>query len=323
MSKKCKVIGYLEKQNCTVCCISRKPFYEQVKESGFFTGCYNSKEKYDGEFLTLILLNNGYYCDVSTYKIIERKVFRSFAEIAETIGVEALGYEDLSTKGFTTRMCRIFEPESGDKTVVFKLEKQEYPVFNDPTISEFAKKSIAEFETDKKCREYLLQLQKILPLSQNEEHSLAIQAINGDDEAKSQIVRKYLPLVFETAKHYANINSSFYSLIRTGNTALVNALESLNKIEISKISDYFHWVIRKEILKESSKSFWLCRFPAYTVVEKISKFKATQEKLQKEYGRTPTDEELSKELSWSLESVNDYLDYGDEKSEKYLKQIYG
>jgi DNA-directed RNA polymerase sigma subunit (sigma70/sigma32) len=319
LSKKIKVIEYIEDKKCTVCTVSRKPLYTTVGYTGYFVGCETSNEKITGEYLTLILLKDNYYCEAVTYRITERWYFESFTEAVETMGAKTLGYELLSPKGFSSRMIRIYEPESKYKVSVFKLEKQPYPIYNDPPLTAESQKRIEEFEAEEKHREYTLRISQIPILSEDEQQCLEVRSASGDIEAKKRIVESYLQLVLETAKHYANSNSSVLDLIGVGNSALINAIDHLEKIPASQILCYMHQKIRESIMTESSNNRWRCNLPADNHLEMLIKrrkeFDAAQKDWLNKYRHAPSDEELAEKLSWSIDDVNDFLDYQDEASE--------
>lgn len=319
MSKKIKVIDCIEGKKCTVCTVSRKPFYTMVGYTGYFVGCETSNEKITGEYLTFILLKDNYYCEAVTYRITERRYFESFTEAVETMGAKTLGYELLSPKGFSSRMIRMYEPESEYKVCVFKLEKQPYPIYNDPPLTAESQKRLEEFETEENHKEYILRISQIPILSEDEQQCLAVRLASGDSEAKKRITESCLQLVFETAKHYANSNSSLLDLIGVGNSALIYAIDHLEKTPASQIICYIHQTIRESIITESSNNRWRCNLPADNHLEMLIKrrkeFDAAQRKWLNEYGYAPSDEELAEKLSWHIDDVNDFLDYQDEASE--------
>lgn len=325
MSKKIKVIEYIEDKKCTICTVSRKPFYTTVGYTGYFVGCETSNEKITGEYLTLILLKDNYYCEAVTYRITERQYFDSFKEAVETLGAKTLGYELLSSKGFSSRMIRIYEPESEYKVSVFMLEKQPYPIYNDPPLTGESQKCIEEFEAEENHREYTLRISQIPVLPEDEQQCLAVRSASGDIEAKKRIAESYLQLVFETAKHYANSNSSLLDLIGVGNSALIYAIDHLEKIPASQILCYMHQTIRESIMTESSNNRWRCNLPAAnrleTLIKRRKEFDAAQKNWLNDYGYAPNDEELAEKLSWSIDDVNDFLDYQDEESDEIKEPI--
>lgn len=311
------MIKFISEKQCTVCAVSRKLFYSNIRDCEHFIGCETPDEKYKGDYLTMILLKNDCYSNAVTYEITDRKYFNSIKEAAETVGTKELGFELLSPNGFSTRMHRMYEPVTEYRAVVFELEEQPYPIFTDPPVTERAEKSIAEFEVLKETQEYLSRMRCTQKLSEEDERDLAIRAISGDIEAKKRIMENYLRTAYEIAAHYVNEGSSFVELVDVGNRALEHAINTLDSISISEIPDYIHWEIRREIMRQSSVSYGFGVSPGHSI-DRMRKVEQTYKRMLRENDHEPTDEELAEESSCSLDIVNDYLDFMDEKSEEYI-----
>lgn len=317
LSKKCKVIEFLSEKQCTVCAVSRGLFYSNIRDCEHFIGCETPDEKYKGDYLTLILLKNDCYSNAVTYKVKDTKYFNSFKEAAETVGTKTLGFDILSPNGLSSRMHRIFEPKTEYRAVVFELEEQPYPIFTDPPVTERAEKRISEFEALKETQEYLSRIRCTQKLSEEDERALVIRAIGGDIKAKKLLMENYLKTAYEIASHYVNEDCSLIKLVDVGNRALEHAINTLDSIDIVEISNYINWEIRREIMRQSSVSYGFGVSPEHSI-DRMRKVDRTYKRMLEENDHEPTDEELAEELSYSLDTVNDYLDFLDEKSEEYI-----
>lgn len=136
-----------------------------------------------------------------------------------------------------------------------------------------------------------------------EEDELIEKAKNGNIEARNKIVENYLKLVIFVAKRYANKGLPFDDIIQEGNLGLIKAIEKYDKTKGSRFSSYAVWWIGQSILRAIDNKANLIRIPVY-INEKLFAYKRTYAKLEKEYVRKPTSEEIAKELKLSLKTIH-------------------
>jgi RNA polymerase primary sigma factor len=84
-------------------------------------------------------------------------------------------------------------------------------------------------------------------------------------------------------------------LINEGNIGLMKAVERFDPSKGGKLSTYGAWWIKQSIKRALANQSKTIRLPVH-LVDKISKMRRTALRLQEEFGREPTDEELAEEL---------------------------
>lgn len=160
--------------------------------------------------------------------------------------------------------------------------------------------------TDDLVKIYLREIGKMSVLSQTKEITLAKKAKEGDLEAKQELVRHNLRLVVSIAKRYLNRGMSFLDLIQEGNLGLLKAVEKFDPERGYKFSTYATWWIRQGITRSLSDKSRTIRLPVH-VVELINKLRKINIKLGDKLGRTPTEEELAKELDIDTQKVKEII----------------
>ena len=78
----------------------------------------------------------------------------------------------------------------------------------------------------------------------------------------------------------------------------MKAVERFDPAKGGKLSTYGSWWIKQSIKRALANQSKTIRLPVH-LVDKISKMRRTAMKLQEEFGREPTDEELGEELGIS------------------------
>lgn len=86
---------------------------------------------------------------------------------------------------------------------------------------------------------YLDELKEIAKVSEGEKSAYIMQAMAGDDNAKSILTNQYLDNVVEIAKLYAGQGVFLEDLIGEGNIALLTGIEMLGSLEDPKEADGF------------------------------------------------------------------------------------
>ena len=158
--------------------------------------------------------------------------------------------------------------------------------------------------TTKKARSILAQyLQEIgtTPLlTAEEEQKLAhrIQTKN-DSKAQQHMMRANLRLVVSIAKKYAPSNDPdmLMDLIQEGNLGLMRAVQRFQPDRGTRFSTYGVYWIKQAILR-SLKARRLVRLPE-NVVDRVLQMQRARQRLYQLLGRTPTSEEIAKEIEAS------------------------
>src|SRR5438094_1209039 len=164
------------------------------------------------------------------------------------------------------------------------------------------KSYMAAEDSDTGIKIYLREIVQIPLLTPDQEIELAAKIKKGDREARALMIRSNLRLVVKIAHDYANLGLPLLDLISEGNIGLMKAVERFDPAKGGKLSTYGSWWIKQSIKRALANQSKTIRLPVH-LVDKISKMRRVALKLQEEFGRDPTDEELGEELGISAARV--------------------
>jgi RNA polymerase primary sigma factor len=142
---------------------------------------------------------------------------------------------------------------------------------------------------------YLREINETALLTAQEEKDLSNRISDGDHSARDRMVRANLRLVVNIARGYAGKGLALQDLIEEGNLGLLRAVEGFDPDMNTRFSTYASYWIKQSIKRALINSGKTIRVPAY-MVELLSKWRRANAKLSDELGRTPTAEEIAKEL---------------------------
>lgn len=157
-------------------------------------------------------------------------------------------------------------------------------------------------DSDSGIKIYLREIGQIPLLTPEQEIELAAKIKKGDREARALMIRSNLRLVVKIAHDYANLGLPLLDLISEGNIGLMKAVERFDPAKGGKLSTYGSWWIKQSIKRALANQSKTIRLPVH-LVDKISKMRRVSMKLQEEFGREPTDDELGEELGISASRV--------------------
>ena len=149
---------------------------------------------------------------------------------------------------------------------------------------------------------YIDELNNILLLPSDEENKLIYKLNHGDKIARKRIIENYLNLVIKIAKNYIGQGLSLQDLIQEGNIGLITAVDKFDIEKGSNFSMYASWWIRYSIQKALAKSGKNIKIP-YFLYKKITQYNKVVHVLQKRLDKTPTLEEISKEINFPMSQV--------------------
>src|SRR5712672_194059 len=150
---------------------------------------------------------------------------------------------------------------------------------------------------------YLREINETALLTADEEKSLARAIETGDTEARDQMVRANLRLVVNIARGYTGKGLALQDLIEEGNLGLLRAVEGFDPNMNTRFSTYASYWIKQSIKRALVNTAKTIRIPAY-MVELLSKWRRATSKLQDEFGRPPTHEEVAKLLGLPKKKLN-------------------
>lgn len=152
---------------------------------------------------------------------------------------------------------------------------------------------------------YLKEIGKYQLISSEEERLLAERIENGDEEAKSILMKANLRLVVSIAKKYVGRSPdlSLLDLIQEGNLGLYKAVEKYDFSKGFKFSTYATWWIRQAITRALADQSKTIRIPVH-MVETIAKYKQVVRKLSQDLGREPISEEIAEEMGVDVEKIH-------------------
>lgn len=160
-------------------------------------------------------------------------------------------------------------------------------------------------ETDP-VKMYYKEIGQIPLLSKEEEYTLITKAKAGNAEAKNQFLSANLRLVVSIAKKYTGRGLELLDLIQEGNSGLMIAYDKYEPEKGFKFSTYATWWIKQVISKSIAKRGRAIVLPQH-VINNICKYKTTQKELTETLGRTPTNEEIAKELNITLLQLKELI----------------
>ena len=149
---------------------------------------------------------------------------------------------------------------------------------------------------------YLQEIGRVELITAEEEVRLAQRIKKGDGEALERLTKANLRFVVSVAKQYQNQGLTLGDLINEGNLGLIKAAQRFDETRGFKFISYAVWWIRQSILQALAEQSRIVRLPL-NKIGSINKINKTFSKLEQEYEREPTPEELATFLDMDTEEV--------------------
>jgi RNA polymerase primary sigma factor len=149
---------------------------------------------------------------------------------------------------------------------------------------------------------YLQEIGRESMINAEEEVRLAKLIRKGDQQALDKLTKANLRFVVSVAKQYQNQGLSLPDLINEGNLGLIKAAKRFDETRGFKFISYAVWWIRQSILQALAEQSRIVRLPL-NQVGSLSKIMKAFARLEQEYEREPSAEELAELLEMPLDKL--------------------
>ena len=166
-------------------------------------------------------------------------------------------------------------------------------------------KSITNRESES-LDKYLQEIGREELITAEEEVVLAKKIKDGDQDALEKLTRANLRFVVSVAKQYQNQGLSLPDLINEGNLGLIKAARRFDETRGFKFISYAVWWIRQSILQALAEQSRIVRLPL-NQVGSLNKINKAYSKLEQEFEREPSAEELAELLDLPIDKVSDTM----------------
>jgi len=155
---------------------------------------------------------------------------------------------------------------------------------------------------------YLHEISKIELLTPEEEVLLARRIKEGDEIALEKLTNANLRFVVSVAKQYQNRGLTLGDLINDGNLGLIKAANRFDETRGFKFISYAVWWIRQSILQAIAEYARIVRLPL-NQVGSMNKIASTFSKLEQQFEREPSTEEIAKILDLAPYDITTALNF--------------
>ena len=153
---------------------------------------------------------------------------------------------------------------------------------------------------------YLQEIGREELITAEEEVVLAKKIKDGDQDALEKLTRANLRFVVSVAKQYQNQGLSLPDLINEGNLGLIKAARRFDETRGFKFISYAVWWIRQSILQALAEQSRIVRLPL-NQVGSLNKINKAYSKLEQEFEREPSAEEIATLLDLPIDKVSDTM----------------
>jgi len=155
---------------------------------------------------------------------------------------------------------------------------------------------MARSEVQSELQLYLREVNETPLLTPEEEKTLGWRIINDAClQSKERMIKANLRLVIAISKNYVNRGLTLPDLIEEGNIGLIRAVEGFDPAQGARFSTYASWWIKQSIKRTLINAVQPIHIPAY-MVELIARCKEASRRLEEQFGRQPSVQELADDL---------------------------
>ena len=153
---------------------------------------------------------------------------------------------------------------------------------------------------------YLQEIGREELITAEEEVILAVKIRAGDQQALEKLTKSNLRFVVSVAKQYQNQGLRLPDLINEGNLGLIKAAKRFDETRGFKFISYAVWWIRQSILQALAEQSRIVRLPL-NQVGSLNKINKAYSRLEQQFEREPSAEELSEILELPQDKVADTM----------------
>jgi RNA polymerase primary sigma factor len=153
---------------------------------------------------------------------------------------------------------------------------------------------------------YLQEIGRVELITAEEEVRLARLIKQGDPKALEKLTKANLRFVVSVAKQYQNQGLTLSDLINEGNLGLIKAATRFDETRGFKFISYAVWWIRQSILQALAEQSRIVRLPL-NKIGSINKINKAFSKLEQEFEREPSQEEIAVVLGITMEDIKDTM----------------
>ena len=151
---------------------------------------------------------------------------------------------------------------------------------------------------------YLQEIGREELITAEDEVELAQKIKQGDQIALEKLVKANLRFVVSVSKQYQNQGLTLPDLINEGNLGLIKAAQRFDETRGFKFISYAVWWIRQSILQAIAEQARIVRLPL-NQVGSLNRINKTFSKLEQEFEREPSPEEIADVLEIEKEKVTE------------------
>ena len=167
---------------------------------------------------------------------------------------------------------------------------------------------VATLETPSSLKLYLREMGNIPMLSREEEQELVTAMMEGDMEARNQLVEANLRLVVSMANHYNGLGLTFQDLIQEGNIGLMRATEKYDPTRGYRFSTYAVCWIKQAMTRAIANQGRAIRLPAH-ISENLYKMKKVMRELAVALSAEPTVAQIAKVMKLPEDQVQTLMEH--------------
>lgn len=153
---------------------------------------------------------------------------------------------------------------------------------------------------------YMEEVADLVELTKEEEESLFLRYLDGDDLAKERLIEGNLKRVLQVSANYIGKGIPLGDLIQEGNIALLIAMTEFEGTSLQEFHSYMEQKVREMMeqlldLEDQEEN------AGKKMVERANLLSEASKLLADELGREPSAEELARRLSMTEEEIKDIM----------------